>query len=225
MNQLELTIGGKSFTIACEPGEEDDVRKLGSDIDAKFQELAPRYEQNLLFAALMLADDLQSAQSARDASAAAQSAMAADTEALRREIATATAQENQLRHTLGDREQELEAIKASQQETDNTARELGTENERLKHAAHSAEQEKSQLRTEISSLKGENETLEEQLLHAKQALAAADRSAADSMASLIEPGMATRDPELAPALERFAGMLENCAAKLEGGLESGQLPS
>lgn len=215
MNQLDLVVGGKSFTIACEPGEEEDVRALCVQINAKFQQLAPRYEQNLLFAALMLADDLQSAQTGHESARSEQLTMAKEMEGLRREIETSAGQHEHLRQTIADREQEFAALKSDKEEAAQANSHLIEENERLKHVAHSAEQEKARLLAEISSLKDENRALDERLVDARQAPAAAS-----AQASFIEAGMATNDPQLAPALERFAELLEKCAIKLEGGLES-----
>ncbi|MGP3697078.1 cell division protein ZapA [Rhodobacter sp. NSM] len=61
MPELTITIGGKSFEVACQPGEEDFLRTAAAVLDA---EAAPVVEQMgrmtesrmLLMAGLMLAD-------------------------------------------------------------------------------------------------------------------------------------------------------------------------
>ncbi len=62
MSQVGLTIGGRNYTVACSPGEEAHVRTLAAAIDAKVSQLgdnrSPQDSQNLLFAALLLADEL-----------------------------------------------------------------------------------------------------------------------------------------------------------------------
>ena len=63
MPQLTVAINGRSYTIACEPGEEDRVRQLARNIDAKvvgFAKDAPQAGEArlLVMAALMLADEL-----------------------------------------------------------------------------------------------------------------------------------------------------------------------
>lgn len=62
MSNVHLTIGGRPFTVACAPGEEDHVTALGRMIDAKLASMEPLTGQNevrmLLFAALLLADEL-----------------------------------------------------------------------------------------------------------------------------------------------------------------------
>lgn len=62
MNEVTLQIGGRNYTISCEEGQEDQIIRLGAVIEEKLSglgELAPNHSQNLLFAALFLADELQ----------------------------------------------------------------------------------------------------------------------------------------------------------------------
>ena len=66
MPQVTVAVNGRSYTIACEPGEEDRVRQLGRSIDAKvvgFAKDAPQAGEArlLVMAALMLADELSEA--------------------------------------------------------------------------------------------------------------------------------------------------------------------
>jgi cell division protein ZapA len=66
MPQVTVVVNGRSYTIACEPGEEDRVRQLGRGIDAKvvgFAKDAPQAGEArlLVMAALMLADELSEA--------------------------------------------------------------------------------------------------------------------------------------------------------------------
>jgi len=59
-----LTIGGREFKVACAPGEEDHVTGLGRMIDSKIADMnmAGQSEARmLLFAALLLADELHEA--------------------------------------------------------------------------------------------------------------------------------------------------------------------
>ena len=65
MSNVTLTIGGRSFTLACEDGEEAHVSRLGKLIDAKVAAAgaAPHTEARmLLFACLMLADEVHTLQ-------------------------------------------------------------------------------------------------------------------------------------------------------------------
>ena len=62
MSQVSIAIGGKNYTIACGPGEEDRIRALAAIIDDKYAQLgsarAALEAQNLVFASLFLADEL-----------------------------------------------------------------------------------------------------------------------------------------------------------------------
>lgn len=62
MSNVNLHIGGRSFTVACAPGEEDHIAGLGRMIDAKLHAMGGTSGQSesriLLFAALLLADEL-----------------------------------------------------------------------------------------------------------------------------------------------------------------------
>lgn len=65
MSQISITVGPKSYPFVCGDGEEDHIRKLAAMIDEKYAELgnarAPQEVQNMLFAALFLADELAEA--------------------------------------------------------------------------------------------------------------------------------------------------------------------
>jgi cell division protein ZapA len=61
MSNVSLAIGGRSYTVNCDPGEEDHVAELGAMIDAKLNSLGQTGQnetRNLLFAALLLADEV-----------------------------------------------------------------------------------------------------------------------------------------------------------------------
>lgn len=85
MSNVTLSIGGRSFTVACADGEEAHVTGLGRLIDAKAAEagaVGQTESRMLLFASLMLADtvhDLQrrAAETAAQAVASAAASAAA----------------------------------------------------------------------------------------------------------------------------------------------------
>lgn len=62
MSTVSLTIGPKTYTVACAAGQEAHITALGAMIAEKYAQLgasrAPLEAQNLLFAALFLADEL-----------------------------------------------------------------------------------------------------------------------------------------------------------------------
>lgn len=74
MSNVTLSIGGRSFTVACAAGEEDHVAGLGRMIDSKLSSMGDTAGQSearlLLFAALLLADDLHGAQGKAGSAAA-----------------------------------------------------------------------------------------------------------------------------------------------------------
>lgn len=62
MSDVTLTIGGRNYAVACAPGEEGHIRALGQSIDSKLAGMPAIGGQSeartLLFAALLLADEL-----------------------------------------------------------------------------------------------------------------------------------------------------------------------
>lgn len=62
MSNVNLHIGGRSYNVTCAPGEEEHVAMLGRHIDEKVRTMGGAAGQSesrsLLFAALLLADDL-----------------------------------------------------------------------------------------------------------------------------------------------------------------------
>lgn len=68
MSNVTLSIGGRSYTVACAEGEESHVLGLGSMINTKLQSMGDMSGQAetrmLLFASLLLADELHEASSA-----------------------------------------------------------------------------------------------------------------------------------------------------------------
>ncbi|HQS70801.1 MAG: hypothetical protein B7Y36_02775 [Novosphingobium sp. 28-62-57] len=63
MSNLTLDIGGRPFTVSCADGEEPHVEMLGRMIDERARNVGRGQSETrtLLFAALMLADELHDA--------------------------------------------------------------------------------------------------------------------------------------------------------------------
>lgn len=65
MSNVNLTIGGRSFTVASADGEETHIEMLGRMIDDRLKKMGGAAGQSesrmLLFAALILADELHEA--------------------------------------------------------------------------------------------------------------------------------------------------------------------
>ncbi|MBV1918238.1 MAG: cell division protein ZapA [Sphingomonadaceae bacterium] len=73
MSNVVLEIGGRKFTIACADGEEQRIGNLGRMIDNKVNAQGDNAGQNevrmLLYAALVLADELDESQGSQPSSA------------------------------------------------------------------------------------------------------------------------------------------------------------
>ncbi len=81
MGQVKLDIGGRSFLVTCQDGEEEHLAKLGSMVDQKAGEAGDpaglTESRMLLFTSLLLADELHGSQTVtgdQSASAASESA-------------------------------------------------------------------------------------------------------------------------------------------------------
>ena len=64
MASIELEVGGRKYTLACRDGEETHLRSVAGVVDRKAREAASALgnlgeARQLLFAALLLADELQ----------------------------------------------------------------------------------------------------------------------------------------------------------------------
>jgi cell division protein ZapA len=90
MSTVTLTIGPKSYPVACADGQEAHIAALGAVIAEKYAELgsarAPLEAQNLLFAALFIADELAEARK-QAADKGAVDALRADIARLEAELA------------------------------------------------------------------------------------------------------------------------------------------
>lgn len=71
MSEVTLQVGGRPYLVSCADGEEDHVRRLATVVDGKLAALggtlAPGDTKNLLFAALILADEVEEARRAQPA--------------------------------------------------------------------------------------------------------------------------------------------------------------
>lgn len=203
MSEVSLRIGGRNYTVACADGEEDHVRVLGEVIDAKLQQLggkpSAQESQNLLFAALLLADELDEARTDRDRAKSDRDSALADRQAALDEVAPLKEIAGKVERfeklvtdadrALSENRSEIESLKGERDAANERAEKLFSEN--------------AELRQEASQIAAEKEALTTEL---------AKRDAAPPPAT---PGLFD-DPDLVPSLERFADLLENCATKLEG---------
>ena len=76
MAQVEVTINGRGYTVACEAGQEGHLEQLAAVLDSRVTELAGTMGQLgdarlLVMAGLLLADELEEARGARPEAPAA----------------------------------------------------------------------------------------------------------------------------------------------------------
>jgi cell division protein ZapA len=65
MPQVSLTVNGRTYEIACDPGQEDQLRRLGGELAARVDRLVGQVgqvgdAQLMLMAGLLVADELES---------------------------------------------------------------------------------------------------------------------------------------------------------------------
>ena len=115
MAQVAVTIGGRSYRLACNEGEEEHLEALAREVDAKFDEMHGAFgeigdQRLIVMAALTVADELTEAR-ARIATLEAEAGRGADRERAGRhdtEIqAVAVAQ------AFGDLSQRIEKLAAT----------------------------------------------------------------------------------------------------------------
>lgn len=90
MPDVKISIAGREYMVACNPGEEQRLKTLGAMVDASAHEAGGgsgtlNETRTLLFAALLLADKLHDASSAAEtgqANTQADTAMTKSTDAL-----------------------------------------------------------------------------------------------------------------------------------------------
>lgn len=208
MSTIHITVGGRSFALSVQPDDEQHVRQLATQIDAKFQQLAPRYSQNLLFASLQLADELHRSQLASAQARDETQQALDDNTALQRDASLALGKVAGLKDRIAELESELGQLQSSIQQDSNKYNDLIADNERFKIAVLEADAVRTRLEGELATVLRERDVLEQQL---------ADRTHGEGPAALFGAASHQADPDLAPALERFAELLENCVTKLEAG--------
>ena len=86
MSNVTVTIGGRHYTVACAAGEEEHIEMLGRSIDGRLEGMPNLGGQSeartLLFAALLLADELHESRGAASLDAAPSPAVAESLESL-----------------------------------------------------------------------------------------------------------------------------------------------
>lgn len=195
MSEVALQIGGRTWRVACAPGEEDRVQRLGATVAEKLASMGATGSadaQNMLFASLLLADEVLEG---RDGLSSAQEAA----EAAKREADTATGARDQLNAKIADLEAELTRLQSAQAGSAKEMERVLAVQTELRNTVADHEADVAKLRAELFEARKERDAA-----RAAPAPATEVSSQADA----------------APALERFAEMLEQCADKLEGRAEA-----
>lgn len=116
MSTVTLTIGPKSYPIACADGQEAQIEALGALIAEKYAQIgsarAPLEAQNMLFAALFLADELAEARKGQAANSPD------EIETLRAKIAALEASEASAQAEIATLRAQLAAANAAQTNVD-----------------------------------------------------------------------------------------------------------
>ena len=186
MNKVKIQIGPRSYQIACDPADEEKVRKFGALIDENYAKLgtarAAQEADNMVFAALFMADELDEARTQ----------MATMSE----ELEKAT---SELKSAMSDVQGTVQkATETSAQELEKSSKakaELQAEIDTLRKAEEHS-------RKEITRLKAEIATLQDEARHQHDLFGSPEDNAAHSkaLAEKLE-ALALRAEDTAKALE------------------------
>ncbi|MDN3645580.1 cell division protein ZapA [Pontixanthobacter aestiaquae] len=195
MSEVKLSIGDREYAVACGAGEEDHVSSLGAVINEKIAQLGDSQNiaetQKLLFSALFLADELHETKKSAEAGEAA------------------LASQDELKQQISSLQSQLDGMKLAQENHASEVEEVRTELTQRREESEECRSELEKATAHVAGLEQEKAALSAELDEARNASAASGFSA-----TLMD------DPDLAPALERFADLLETCADKLEAGAAS-----
>jgi cell division protein ZapA len=232
MSEVRLSIGGREYTVACAEGEEAHVTQLGGVIDAKLQQLggnlSPQESQNLLFASLFLADELHEVKAAAEQAKRENEDRLSELQDQQREANMALGQRDELKLTISRLESELDGLQSAQQRHAAEVDDMRAELQSRREESESAREEVEKLVSQKAELQRECDALTSQIDNKDMLLDRANSHMNELKAQLksaqsmpVTAGVAASsgsladDPDLAPALERFADLLESCADKLE----------
>jgi len=187
MTQVSIKIGPKTYSIACGPGEEERVAKLGALIDENYAKLgtsrAPLEAHNVVFAALFMADELTELKASLKS---AQADLAETRQEMQRAADDAA---NALKKAQSN-------VEHQQEKSGGKKAELRAEIETLRKAEERARKDNAKLKAEIAEL-------QERGRHQHDMFGGPAEDAALSNA-------------LAEKLEALAARAETTASELEG---------
>jgi cell division protein ZapA len=153
MSEVTLTIGRRSYTVACADGQEAHVRAMGAEVAERLRRLGTNQSsndaKNVLFAALILADELfEERQRSKAAAVSAPPSADAGAEAeaqitrLEEELSDAREEQERLRQHLVNANERLARAQAARDSgvtTDRLGRQLVQLAETLENSASALE--------------------------------------------------------------------------------------
>lgn len=144
MSQVKIKVGPRQYTINCGPGDEDKVAALGAIIDEKYGQLgstrAVQETDNLVFAALFLADELDEAR--KGSSEAVKQA-----ETLKAEADDALERAEKIKQSASA------SVEHEKEKSGGKKAELRAEIETLRKAEERAREENAKLKAELADLR------------------------------------------------------------------------
>ena len=189
MTQVRIKIGPRTYSIACGPGDEEKVEKFGKLIDQNYAKLgtarAAQEADNLVFAALFMADELDEAKKA-----------ASDTGA---ELAET---KRELQRAQDDA---ANALKKAAKDSDNDKQRSGSKKAELRAEIETLRKAEERARKENKALKAQVADFEERERHQHDLFGgpAEDAALSAALAEKLE-AIATRAEATAEALEANA---------------------
>lgn len=186
MSQVKIKVGPRTYSIACGPGDEEKVEKFGKLIDQNYAKLgnarAAQEADNLVFAALFMADELDEAKSAASDARAELAEIKLELQRAQDDAA------NAIRKAASDSEQDKERSGSHRAE-------LRAEIETLRKA-------EARARKEVASLKAQLTVWEERARHQHDLFGgpAEDAALSQALAEKLE-AIAFRAEQTASELE------------------------
>ncbi|BDI60962.1 cell division protein ZapA [Qipengyuania nanhaisediminis] len=191
MTKVRIKVGPRQYSIACGPGDEEKVARFGKLIDENYAKLgtarAAQESENVVFAALFMADELDEARTALGDARTELAELHRELQAARDDLANAT------RHA-SERSEEDKARAGGKKA------ELRAEIETLRKAEERARMDNAALKAEIAALEeqarhqhdlfggpAEDAALSEALAEKLEALAARAEKTASELEGRAEP--------------------------------------
>ncbi|MEM7779964.1 MAG: cell division protein ZapA [Pseudomonadota bacterium] len=148
MTEVRIKVGPRTYPIACGPGDEEKVTKFGALIDQNYAKLggrSPQEADNIVYAALFLADELDEAQE---------------------NIAAAKVEITELKQELQRAQDDAaNALKKATNDSENQKERSGSKKAELRAEIETLQKAQKRLRKENDGLKSQIAEMEERARH------------------------------------------------------------